>query len=65
MKKKAYVRMITNYGPLNIELHSDMVSIFLYSDMVKDGILFINKSDNVLVINKGKLHIFICNALTL
>ena len=26
MKKKAYIRMITNYGPLNIELHSDMVS---------------------------------------
>ena len=26
VKKKAYVRMITNYGPLNIELHSDIVS---------------------------------------
>lgn len=25
VKKKAYVRMITNYGPLNLELHSDMV----------------------------------------
>ena len=26
VKKKAYIRMHTNYGSLNLELHSDMVS---------------------------------------
>jgi len=26
VKKKAYVRLVTNLGNLNLELHSDMVS---------------------------------------
>jgi len=25
LKKKTYIRMLTNKGPLNLELHSDMV----------------------------------------
>ena len=27
VKKKAYVKVVTSRGPLNLELHSDMVSI--------------------------------------
>jgi len=26
LKKKAYVRLVTNHGNLNLELHSDMVN---------------------------------------
>lgn len=29
VKKKAYVRMVTNFGNLNLELHSDMVICLL------------------------------------
>jgi len=34
VKKKAYVRLVTNLGNLNLELHSDMVSWHLLTDGV-------------------------------
>ena len=34
VKKKAYVRLVTNFGNLNLELHSDMVIWCLLANVI-------------------------------
>lgn len=57
VKKKGYVRLVTNLGPLNVELHCDMVPrtcenfIKLCNSGYYDGTIFHRSIRNFIVSN--------------